>query len=139
MGTYTKLRLKNTANNFIKTANESLKKYGAKYEVFNNVEYGYFRTDEMIKEDCRFMNEDPEGLKQVPDKKRPITPDYFNSVFWMERGAFIIKISCVDSEEIKQIKIIQNWINSGDAMKFLSQKKSENLDRLKQIKERSIF
>ncbi len=71
MGTYTKIALKNKKH--AKMVNTILKKeYGLTYKTFNGVEYGCFVTQEMENEDIRYMNEDEEGLKQIPHFKRPI-------------------------------------------------------------------
>ncbi len=78
MGTYTKIVLNN--KNHSNIVNTILKQeYGLTYEVFNGVEYGCFYTQEMENEDIRYMNEDEEGLKQVPYFKRPITKKTFYS------------------------------------------------------------
>lgn len=129
MGTYTTIRLKNKSEKNIKAANKSLKKYGAEYETFNGIEYGYFITRERINEDCRFMNEDEEGKQQVTHFKRPITPDVLTGFFWNEVGSYCVKVSCLAKENEKQVAIMSKWLdNEGD--NFVDRSKSENLDRL---------
>lgn len=131
MGTYTRIYLKN--KRFTEKVNTILKeKWGATYEVFNGVEYGFFHTEKMEKEDIRFMNEDKKGLKQVPHFKRPITKDIYRSLTkgWKEIGVYIVKISCPLDEELKGIEILKNFLKSNDAKNYINYKKSENLDRL---------
>ncbi len=129
MGTYTILRLKNKSEKNIKKVNDLLKNYGAKYETFEGVEFGYFRTLAMTLEDCRYMNEDPEGLKQATQQARPIKPEYIEDFFWNERGTYSVKISSLNDDERNEINIISKWLNDG-GKEFLNLSTSENLYRL---------
>jgi len=130
MGTYTKLILRK--KNQSKKVNELLKKLGAEYETFEGVEYGMFFTQEMVNEDIRFMNEDPEGLDQNLNYERPISEeDYWKMVCnWREIATYKLKISCPNDEESKNIEILKQFLNSDDSEKYIDYDKSENLDRL---------
>ena len=133
MGTYTKIKLKDISEKNIIAVNNNLKKYGASYESFEGIEYGYFTSHAQIKEDCRFMNEDEEGLKQQSHIKRPITPSYLTSLFWNEIGCYIVKISCPAPDEIKEMEILKQWIKSG-GVELIDLNQSEHLSEFYALK-----
>ena len=94
MGTYCYLHLKDKSESNIKKVNNLLDKYGIwPKEVHNDVDYGAFTTREQLKEDARYMNEDPEGLKQAPGMQRPISFRELESLFWNGIGTCVIKLS----------------------------------------------
>lgn len=131
MGTYTKIALKDKKH--AKMVNTILKKeYGLTYKTFNGVEYGYFVTQEMENEDIRYMNEDEEGLKQVPHFKRPINKRTYRSLtkYWKEVGSFIVKISSPIMEELQEIEVLQKFLKTDLAKQYINFEKSQYLDRL---------
>jgi len=94
MGTYCYLHLKDKSEPNIKRVNRLLDRYGIwPVEVHNDVDYGAFTTREQLKEDARYMNEDPEGLKQAPGMQRPISFRELESLFWNGIGTCVIKLS----------------------------------------------
>lgn len=127
MGTYIYARLKNKDEKTIKQANESIEKHSYPTEIYNGVLFGFFTSMEMLKEDARCMNEDPEGLKQAPHFKRPITPDFLQQFFWNEIGCGVIKISGCDDERQKHVDIVRNWLRTKDAKILIDFKKSDNI------------
>ncbi len=131
MGTYTKIALKNKKH--AKMVNTILKKeYGLTYQTFNGVEYGCFVTQEMENEDIRYMNEDEEGLKQMPHFKRPINKRTYRSLtkYCKEVGAFIVKINSPLDEQLQQIEVLQKFLNTEYAKQYIDYKKSKNIPDL---------
>ncbi len=131
MGTYTKIILKDKKH--AKKVNKILKEeYGLIYETFNGVEYGYFVTQEMENEDIRYMNEDEEGLKQMPHFKRPINKKTYRSLtkYWKEVGSFIVKINSPIIEELQEIEILQKFLNTECAKGYINYNKSKNISDL---------
>lgn len=131
MGTYTRIYLKKRSQ--AKKVNELIKGHGAEYETFNNVDYGPFYSKEMETEDIRFMNEDEEGLKQRPEIKRPITlKDFQKLKYWgyEEIGVYVVKISCPNEKEIKDIQAIKKFLNTDEAKKYIDFDNSEEIERL---------
>lgn len=109
MGTYTTIVLKNKTDAHIKQVNGELEKLGYKSEVYNHVNYGAFISNEQLKEDVRFMNEDEEGLKQCPHMKRPLSVNTVNQFSWMTLGHYVTKLSSSGIEDLKQTLIVSKW------------------------------
>ena len=109
MGTYAKVILKDTSDVNIKSINSELEKLGFNTKYNHGIQYGAFTTKEQLLEDVRYMNEDPEGLKQCPNIKRPITYEWFEDVFWNKLGSFVWKLSASPDEDILQILIVAQW------------------------------
>jgi hypothetical protein len=126
MGTYMNVKLKGTSENHIKHCNEEIRALGFKSEVYEGIPYGPFVTREQLIEDARFMNEDPEGLKQCPHFKRPITWNFLEENFiWFRLGFFQCKLSGgTEEEELKQCLIVAKWISKNKNLIDLS--KSSN-------------
>lgn len=94
MGTYTNLALKDRSEKNILRVNAQLDKLGIwEQEVHNSVPYGAFTSRQQLREDARFMNEDPEGLKQCSHQPRPITANWLESFFWNKTGFLVVKLS----------------------------------------------
>jgi len=130
MGAYLRVLLKDKSEKNINTANNLLKKLGVEMENHNGVLYGLFTSQAMMEEDARFMNEDAEGLKQMPHWQRPVTVEMLSNSFY-EIGAFIIKISGGTNEwEGKTLKIFNDFMNTPFAKKSIDKKNSEYLERL---------
>ena len=124
MGTYCKLSLIDKSDTFIKNVNKELHDKGIDRIIYyNDIPYGAFTTHEMLEEDARYMNEDPEGLKQSPDSKRPITVKWLSQFFWNEIGTYHLKISAAYAHELKKIIAIRNYCRDNN---YLDQKLSEN-------------
>lgn len=135
MGTYSIIYLRKPE--MAKEVNEHLKeKYYLEYENYNGIDYGIFFTQEMFDEDLRFMNEDEEGQKNIPHYERPISKDtYYFLLFgagncFGDIGTFCIKISCVNDEDIKTIKTLQEFSKTPEFKKYVNFSKSKNLRRL---------
>ena len=130
MGTYFEVQLKNTSEKNIKGINEELKQLGYIGETYNGIYYGAFNTLETLKEDVRFMNNDPEGLKQAPDFKRPITLKLLQSLaFWKKIGFCQYKLSGgieEHPEEVHNLHIIAKYIQANPEV--INTKKSSNYD-----------
>jgi len=103
--------LKDTEEQNILDVNAEIIGRGYVPEIYCGVTYGPFVTREQLTEDARFMNEDPEGLKQCPHFKRPITPEFLSHNFcWLKLGHFQIKLSGGHDEHVKTAMIIAEWI-----------------------------
>lgn len=110
MGTYMYCQLKGTSDHHIEQCNNELEKLGFKTEIYEGIKYGAFTTHKRLEEDARFMNEDPEGLKQCPHFERPITPELLQQFFWNKIGRFCTKLSGGRSnEELNQALIVAKW------------------------------
>jgi hypothetical protein len=59
--------------------------YNLKYETYNGIDYGLFFSQEMFNEDLRFMNEDEEGITNLPHFKRPISKETYYSLLWFRK------------------------------------------------------
>jgi hypothetical protein len=116
MGTYMYCQLKNTSESHIKDCNEQLRKLGFESKVFNGILYGAFVTREQLDEDSRFMNKDPEGLKQCPHFKRPITHVFLQEFFWNRIGLCCIKLSSSEESELRQALIVAKWANKNNEL-----------------------
>lgn len=93
MGRYMTVVLKKHYMNdlFISSLNEEL---AAKFGANTGVK---FNTPAYVREEVDFMNYDPEGLKQVPHWKRPITIEVLQTnAFWLRIGEFSFKLSAAE-------------------------------------------
>ena len=71
----------------IKRINEDLLSFGAPGRQRFNPWY-------FLQEEADFINEDPEGLKQLRDWERPVTPRQLSeNFFWLCHGTFSMKLS----------------------------------------------
>ena len=127
MGAYTRIVLKRAG--FAEKVNNRLKELGLVYPMHNGVEWGLFRTEKMEEEDIRFVNEDPEGLKQNPTHPRPVGRDYFKNM-GMKVGVWEVKISCPLEEEEKQIAVMQEFLKTDMAKLIVNFEQSEDVERL---------
>ena len=127
MGTYIYARLKDKSESAIDAANKSILRKGYPTETHNNVLYGFFTSRAQLEEDARFMNEDPEGLKQAPHWKRPITVDDLSSLFWNEIGCGVIKISGCDDQRQRIVDIVRSWLRTKTAKQILDLENSDNI------------
>lgn len=137
MGTHMTVKLRNTSEKNIKSCNKQIRKMGFKSEVFEGIPYGPFVTNEQLEEDARFMSEDPEGLRQCPGTKRPITPETIEGMaFWLKRGQFYLKLSGgTANEELEQALFVAKWaelnpdkINTEESNNFTVEKVSSYLE-----------
>lgn len=91
---------------FINQLNKELfETYGANNsEKFNSWRY--------LQEEADYMNNDPEGKKQVPHWKRPITKECLHkNCFWLRMGEFHLKISGgPTAEEAIDAVAVSKWI-----------------------------
>jgi hypothetical protein len=84
----------------------------------------------MEDEDLRFMNNDPEGLKQMSQQPRPIKAESLE-VFGMIVGQYRAKISCPSESEVVEMKAIAAWLKSDPSnIDYINKEESEYLDRL---------
>ena len=133
MGTYFELQLKQPTERNIKIANKLLESKGYIGQTANGVYYGAFVTREQLKEDARFMNEDPEGLKQCPHIERPITAKFLEGfVKWNTPGFCQYKLSYMGEDEerittINNIRILSDFAEGYPEL--IDTKKSDNYDK----------
>jgi hypothetical protein len=110
MGTYMYCQLKNTEESHIKECNKEVEKLGFKPINYEGISYGPFLTTEALEQDARFLNEDPEGLKQVTHFKRPISIEFLQTFFWNKIGLYCIKLSGGSPKEnLLQALIVAKW------------------------------
>lgn len=109
MGTYPKLVIKDQKEGNIDRINRELHKLGYPTHILNQVPYGAFITRKRLEEDARFLNVDPEGLKQIIHMKRPITSKLLEEFFWNKVGTFIAKTSSFNEDEQGQWEIVFNY------------------------------
>jgi hypothetical protein len=135
MGTYSIIYLKKPE--MAKEVNNLLKeKYNLKYESYNGIEYGIFFTQEMFDEDLRFMNKDEEGKQNLSHYQRPISKETYHLLLFGigncfgDIGTFCVKISCIAEEEIKTIKVLQEFFKTPEFKKYVNIRKSKNLRQL---------
>ena len=112
MGTYIYAYLKDKSEENILKMNDILEKKGIKTEIHNGVKYGAFVSLAQLTEDTRFMNEDTEGLKQVPHWQRPITPERLQDMFWNKLGLYCVKLSGGKDGSVEQAMIMAKFIRS---------------------------
>lgn len=128
MGTYIYARLKNKDEETIERANRSAQKAGIPTPTYKGILYGFFTSRAMLEEDARFMNEDEEGLTQLPHFKRPITPEMLTkSFFWYEIGCGVIKITGCDDKRQKEVDLVRKWLRSKDARELIDWENSDNI------------
>ena len=127
MGTYIYARLINKSEDSIIKANESIKAFGFPTPEFSGVPYGFFTSRAKLEEDAKFLNEDPEGLKQVQHWKRPITVEALQQLFWNEIGCGVIKITGCDDERQDMVNLVRNWLNSADGKRMVDFEHSDNI------------
>lgn len=108
MGRYMIVVLKPQYNDdvFIDRLNAQLK------DEFGAGEAQVFNTWKFLQEEADFMNNDPEGLQQVPDWPRPITAmQLHRTFFWLRVGELHIKLSaCSDMQEAQNAIAVCKWI-----------------------------
>lgn len=107
MGTYTKIILKNQDEKEILRINREILSLGYRDELRR----GPFYAMKHCRADAKFMNTDPEGLKQMEHLQRPITPKKILGLgmFWIAIGLFCVKISCLNEEEKHNLRIVMQW------------------------------
>jgi len=139
MGTYSILYLKKPEKT--EEVNELLKKqYNLTYETYSGVEYGLFFSQEMFDEDLRYMNEDEEGIANLPHFKRPISKEtYYSLIFGIgncfgDIGTVCIKISSISEKDIDTIQALQEFSKTPEFKKLINFRKSKNLKRLLETK-----
>ncbi len=124
MGTYMTVVLKKANKNesFIETLNEELtRQFGSNTGV-------KFNTWAHLEEEAEYMNNHPEGIKQVPHITRPITKEYLErNFFWFRYGEFSFKLSGggSNSDEARDAVAICKWIIHTDK-KYIDTTKSFN-------------
>lgn len=81
-------------------------------EEFGAATAQVFNTWKFLQEEADFMNHDPEGLRQIPDWKRPITPlQLHNNFFWLRVGELHIKLSaCSDMDKARNAIAVCKWV-----------------------------
>ena len=86
-----------------------------------------FISDAFLKDEAEFFNSDPEGMKQIPDFKRPLTPEILTKTFiWYQPGFFQLKISgCVDPTRAINAVAVCNWIKKSQ-LRYIDTEKSSN-------------
>ena len=127
MGTYATLFVKDKTDTSIIAINKRLASLGYPTETFEGVLYGAFVSKSQLIEDVRFMNEDPEGLKQQPQVKRPITVKFLTSFFWNQVGSFCRKISASTDQEKRQWAIVFRYAHENPNL--FDWKRSENCSK----------
>jgi hypothetical protein len=123
MGRYMEVYLKKKYINeaTIQKINLSLKeKFGA-----NSTDI--FISEAYLKDEAEFFNSDPEGMKQLPDFKRPLTPQILSNYFiWYQAGFFQFKISgCVDPARAVNAVAVCHWIKKSQ-LRYIDTEKSSN-------------
>lgn len=99
MGTYIYSQLKDTSEENILKQNKILHKLGVKIKKYNKVPYGAFVSRTQLQEDARYMNEDPEGLKQASHWPRPVQVKDLEGLFWNKIGLYCTKLSGGSSDK----------------------------------------
>lgn len=126
MGRYMKVVLKDKYRNdlFIQSLNEELVgRYGANtWEKFN--------PWHCLQEQADYVNNHPEGKKQLPDWERPIAPERLSkNFFWLAHGKFYFKLSGgPTSDESRDAIAVVKWIETTKG-KYIDRKASGNYDR----------
>ncbi|PQA97027.1 hypothetical protein B0A69_02975 [Chryseobacterium shigense] len=139
MGTYSIIYLKKPEK-AIEVNNLLKEQYNLKYETYNGIDYGLFFSQEMFNEDLRFMNEDEEGITNLPHFKRPISKEtYYSLLFGLgncfgDIGTVCIKISSISDKDIDTIAALQKFSKTPKFKKLINFRKSKNLQRLLQTK-----
>ncbi|MXN91679.1 hypothetical protein GR160_10620 [Flavobacterium sp. Sd200] len=127
MGRYMTVVLKGDNKNdlFISLLNEQLSnEYGANtWDKFNPWDYLQWEAD--------YINEHPDGKKQLPHFLRPITKEQLsNNFFWLRHGEFSFKLSggAASAAEARDAVAICKWIEATKG-KYIDKKASDNYDR----------
>lgn len=83
-----------------------------------------------IQQEADFMNKDPEGKKQCPGLKRPVTPKHLSTnFFWFTNGVFSIKLSGgTTADEGKDAVAICKWIIKTQSQ-YIDTEQSDNYDK----------
>ncbi|WP_345201516.1 hypothetical protein [Chryseobacterium ginsengisoli] len=83
-----------------------------------------------LQKDADYMNNDPDGLKEVPDWKRPITATKLSkNFFWLTHGEFSFKLSgCPTLEEAREAIAVCKWLIETNNY-FIEAEKSDNYDK----------
>jgi hypothetical protein len=110
MGTYIYAMLKDTSEENINKINDLLEAEGFKSNHYNGVRYGAFVTREQLEEDARFMNEDPEGLKQATHLQRPITVKWLEGLFWNKIGQYCTKLSSSEEPQLREALLVAKFV-----------------------------
>lgn len=125
MGRYMKVALKAKYKNdrFIQRLNEELT------AVYGADTWHKFNPWYNLQEDADFMNTDPEGLAQIPEWKRPITPERLsNNFFWLKHGEFHFKLSGgPTADEAQEAIAVAKWIAATER-KYINSKASDSYD-----------
>lgn len=125
MGRYMKviLKAKHKNDGFIRELNNEL------IEVYGANSWHKFNPWYYLQEEADFMNTDQEGLQQIPEWKRPITPERLsNNFFWFIHGEFHFKLSGgVTLDEATDAIAIAKWIVATEA-KYINSRESYNYD-----------
>ncbi len=117
MGTYMNVVLKDNSEDNIQRCNAEIKAMGYETVMVEGVEFGAFVTMAQLTEDARYMNEDPEGLKDWPHQPRPLKPMTLSNNFpWMKLGGCQIKLSSAEVEVLRDALFIAEWIRVNNEM-----------------------
>lgn len=125
MGRYIKVVLKRAYKNdlFILVLNEVLVlRFGAN-------DWDKFNPWYLLDSEANFMNTHPEGLKQIPDWKRPIKAETLSkNFFWFTNGEFTMKLSGETTiEDAIDVISVAKWI-AFTKRKYIDQKQSHDYD-----------
>lgn len=125
MGRYIKVVLKRAYKNdlFILVLNEIL------IVQFGANDWQKFNPWYLLDEEAKFMNTTPEGIRQVPDWKRPITAEQLSeNFFWFANGEFTMKISGEPTiEDAVDVISVAKWI-AFTKRKYIDRKQSHDYD-----------
>lgn len=136
MGTYLTLQLEDTSESRIKKINKELRELGYIAEE----PYGAFNTRESVQAEADFMNNDPEGLKQVPDIQRPITVEILQGlVHWYRIGYCEYKLSCMEETEAHNINILAKYFQHKPDLLDVEKSDNYNMKTVRQYTGYSII
>jgi hypothetical protein len=126
MGRYMTIVLKEEYKNdiFIEQLNETLvKEYGANT-------YPKFNPWYELQTEADYFNKNPEGKKQLPDWKRPITAKRLSkNFFWFTNGIFSTKLSGgTTSDEGRDAVAVCKWIVKTN-QRYINAEESSNYDQ----------
>lgn len=140
MGTYAIIKLKNS--NQATEINSLLKeKYNLKYNVYKNVDFGLFHSQEMFNADLDFINNDEEGKKLLTSYNRPISAETYKSILFGagncfgDIGSYCVKLNNLTDEDIVKIKVLVKFSRTKDFRKYINIVKSQNFEELIKIKQ----
>ncbi len=126
MGRYMTVVLKegHRSDVFIQLLNEDLlTRFGANTCLkFNSWEY--------LQGEADYINNHPEGIKQLPDWKRPITKEALHrNFFWFRNGAFSFKLSGGGTaDEARDAVAVCKWLMATKC-KYIDKATSENYSK----------